>query len=129
MPYKDKEKQKKFQADWYKKVKNTEVRKNSQRNSKKALVERNRDTVHKAKQAGCQVCGYNKCTGALEFHHLDRNQKDLGIAKAIRMWGTEKLTEEINKCILLCANCHREAHYNQNNAGKVLMDTRLPSKQ
>lgn len=129
MPYKDKEKQKQCQADWYQKVKNTKKRRDTTALSKKALVEKNQDVVRNAKKYGCQICGYNKCIGSLDFHHADPKEKDLTISRAIRIWGTKRLTEEINKCIVLCANCHRELHYNQNNAGKVLMDTRLPSKQ
>ena len=62
----------------------------------------------------CQVCGYDRCIEALEFHHLDPSQKDFGISKKgyTRSW--EKVKEEVEKCILLCANCHREAH-----AGKL----------
>ena len=62
----------------------------------------------------CQVCGYERCIEALEFHHLDPTQKDFGISHRgyTRSW--EKVKEEINKCILLCANCHREFH-----AGKL----------
>lgn len=55
----------------------------------------------------CVKCGYNKFIGALEFHHTDGN-KDFGIgAKGYtRSW--EKVKEELNKCILVCSNCHRE---------------------
>jgi 5-methylcytosine-specific restriction endonuclease McrA len=62
----------------------------------------------------CQVCGYDRCIEALEFHHLDPSQKDFGISKKgyTRSWG--KVKEEVEKCILLCANCHREAR-----AGKL----------
>ena len=58
----------------------------------------------------CQVCGYKRCIEALEFHHLDPMQKDFGISHKgyTRSW--EKVKEEVEKCILLCANCHREAH-------------------
>ena len=58
----------------------------------------------------CICCGYNKCIGALEFHHLDPNGKDFNIsAKGItRAWS--KVKEELDKCVLLCANCHRELH-------------------
>ncbi len=58
----------------------------------------------------CQVCGYDRCIEALEFHHLDPTQKDFGISYKgyTRSW--EKVKEEADKCILLCANCHREAH-------------------
>jgi predicted HNH restriction endonuclease len=62
----------------------------------------------------CQVCGYDRCIEALEFHHLDSTQKDFGISNKgyTRSW--EKVKEEADKCILLCANCHREVH-----AGKL----------
>ena len=58
----------------------------------------------------CQVCGYDRCIEALGFHHLDPTQKDFGISKKgyTRSW--EKVKAEIAKCILLCANCHREIH-------------------
>ena len=62
----------------------------------------------------CQICGYDRCIEALEFHHLDPSQKDFGISQKgyTRSW--DKIKEEVEKCILLCANCHREAH-----AGKL----------
>lgn len=56
----------------------------------------------------CSLCGYNKCIKALEFHHTDPNQKDFvisGISKAF-----ESIKYELDKCILVCANCHREIH-------------------
>jgi hypothetical protein len=58
----------------------------------------------------CQVCGYNACIEALEFHHLDPTQKDFGISNKgyTRSW--DKVREELDKCILLCANSHREVH-------------------
>lgn len=57
----------------------------------------------------CSVCGYARYEGALEFHHVDPEKKD-------PKWNTmktrsfEKLKSELDKCILLCANCHREKH-------------------
>ena len=58
----------------------------------------------------CEICGYNKCIQALEFHHKDPAQKDFGIgAKGYtRSW--EKIQKELDKCIMVCANCHREIH-------------------
>ena len=66
------------------------------------------------KGSRCQVCGYDKCIEALEFHHLDPRQKDFGISYKgyTRSWARVK--EEVDKCALLCANCHREVH-----AGKL----------
>lgn len=59
----------------------------------------------------CEKCGYNKCNGALEFHHLDPSKKDFAIGNKgyTRSW--EKIREELDKCIMLCANCHRELHW------------------
>lgn len=59
----------------------------------------------------CTSCGYNKCPAALELHHLDPDGKDfaLGAIRAnIKSWA--KIVPELKKCILLCANCHREIH-------------------
>ncbi len=58
----------------------------------------------------CAVCGYAKCSRALSFHHLDPKKKDFGVAAKglTRSW--EKIKNEIDKCILLCANCHMEIH-------------------
>lgn len=57
----------------------------------------------------CEICGYKKCIAALEFHHTDPKLKELSIAKM--NWNfNEKAKQELNKCQLLCANCHREAH-------------------
>src|SRR5688572_23204281 len=56
----------------------------------------------------CSVCGYNRYQGALEFHHLDPSKKDFGFGSSVVGW--LKMKEELDKCILVCANCHREIH-------------------
>ena len=58
----------------------------------------------------CCICGYNKCMDALDFHHLNENKKSFGVAEKgyTRSW--EKVKEELDKCILVCTNCHREIH-------------------
>ncbi|TMF66513.1 MAG: hypothetical protein E6I20_03900 [Chloroflexi bacterium] len=45
-----------------------------------------------------------------EFHHLDSTTKNFGISEdgIARSW--EKTEQELQKCVLLCANCHREVH-------------------
>lgn len=56
----------------------------------------------------CSRCGYDRCKEALEFHHLDASGKDFGISARgyTRSWA--KVRAEIEKCVLVCANCHRE---------------------
>ena len=62
----------------------------------------------------CIKCGYNKCIWALDFHHRDPNEKEFAIGKYFsRSWNN--LKRELNKCDLLCANCHRETHFNEEN--------------
>lgn len=70
---------------------------------------------HKLKQmaieykgAKCSICGYEKCKAALEFHHIDPSTKNFGIASQGFTHNWEYLKIELDKCVLLCANCHRE---------------------
>lgn len=58
----------------------------------------------------CQICGYNKCLSALEFHHIDPTKKDFAIGQNMKSLLNDSFKEELNKCILLCSNCHREEH-------------------
>ena len=60
--------------------------------------------------AGCQLCGYDRCSEALEFHHLDDKRKDFSISNSGHSRSWARVKGEISKCILLCANCHREVH-------------------
>jgi hypothetical protein len=55
----------------------------------------------------CSKCGYSKCLAALEFHHPDEN-KENDVSAILQCFETAK-TEAL-RCILLCANCHREEH-------------------
>lgn len=57
----------------------------------------------------CKICGYEKCKTALHFHHLDPKEKAFGISSKAS-WGFEKIKSELDKCILLCSNCHAEIH-------------------
>jgi 5-methylcytosine-specific restriction endonuclease McrA len=58
-------------------------------------------------ERGCAVCGYNKCSQALEFDHIDRTKKNFQMAQAFRHPWT-KIQKELQNCVVLCANCHRE---------------------
>ena len=78
-----------------------------------AVQKRRNDLKEKAvayKGGKCENpdCGYNKYLGALEFHHTDKN-KEFGIASKgyTRSW--EIVKRELDKCIMLCSNCHKEA--------------------
>jgi len=59
----------------------------------------------------CNKCGYDRCIDALHFHHLDPSKKEFGLSKRglTRSW--EKIKIELDKCIILCGNCHAETHF------------------
>lgn len=76
-----------------------------------AIVEIRRRLKVKAiayKGGKCEICGYSKCPAAFDFHHVDPSVKDFGISGNTRSF--EKLRPELDKTMLLCANCHRELH-------------------
>lgn len=58
----------------------------------------------------CCICGYNELPDALEFHHINPEDKEFGIASKGTCRDLEKDLAEIKKCVLICANCHRAIH-------------------
>lgn len=58
----------------------------------------------------CERCGYDKSISALEFHHTNPEKKDFILGGLKNKVITDKIKEELDKCIMVCANCHREIH-------------------
>jgi hypothetical protein len=58
----------------------------------------------------CLICGYDKCSDALEFHHLDPTKKDFGISSDGNTRSWDIISAELKKCICVCNRCHREIH-------------------
>lgn len=58
----------------------------------------------------CSSCGYSRSIAAMEFHHRDPNEKDFAISVSGATRSFESIKIELDKCDLLCANCHREVH-------------------
>lgn len=73
---------------------------------------RRKENLMKVCGSKCAICGYNKLAAALEFHHIDPSQKEYGIATGGNCHDLDKDLAEIKKCLLVCANCHREIHAN-----------------
>jgi 5-methylcytosine-specific restriction endonuclease McrA len=57
----------------------------------------------------CIVCNYDKHIGALEFHHVNPEEKEFSIGQ-VKLSSFERMRTELDKCVILCANCHREFH-------------------
>lgn len=70
-----------------------------------------RDRVLALRGSKCQECGYDKCKDALHYHHLDPSHKDFQLDKdTLTKKSVEEIDREVEKCVLLCANCHAEVH-------------------
>lgn len=138
MPYKDPEKQKAYdkaryeknkdrekerRKAWYEKNKDhkractkawSEKNKDIKKALNKARYEANRKYINKIKGNPCSRCGGIFTPSAMEFHHIDpetKANKDNKSGSAINpSWSRKKIDEEIAKCILVCANCHRTIH-------------------
>jgi hypothetical protein len=59
----------------------------------------------------CEICGYDRCLAALTFHHRDPIQKDFGISDIMNILSWQRIKRELDKCHLLCSNCHYEVHH------------------
>lgn len=73
-------------------------------------------------QRGCDICGYNKNATALEWHHPN-DDKEYNPSSLLAEGKIEKYRNEIEKCLLLCANCHRELHHPNFHKEILLSDT------
>lgn len=104
MPYKDKEKQKQAQKDHY------QENKQDYRNRLKKRRKDNAAFVQTYKCGkSCSRCGESNPL-CLEFHHVGDDKEDCVTRGINSGWAIEKLKAEIDKCEVLCANCHRKIH-------------------
>lgn len=78
---------------------------------RKYLNKRNRKLAYYFAQEGggcCQKCGYNDSVAALDFHHINPDEKEYNPAYTVVSGNLELARYELDKCILICSNCHRE---------------------
>ena len=114
MPYKDKDKQREFQMEHYykhrkhyRKLQNA-ARKKRRQKSKAALIS--------YKGGECEHCNVSyPYDGVYEFHHTDPTKKDFSISDALdrnigALSNHKEILKELDKCLMLCANCHRIEH-------------------
>lgn len=61
------------------------------------------------KKHSCVFCE-ESCPECLDFHHKEQSKKSFSISEALRTHSIDNLVCEIEKCVVLCANCHRKLH-------------------
>lgn len=120
-PFKDPERRKEYQREyhrktWYPDHKLDRMGRSKRR--KQELIEWYREYK---KTLRCVDCGQDH-PATLEFHHLDPSKKEVMVSKLIHETSSmRKLQEEIAKCVVLCANCHRIRHWNERQGGEQLL--------
>jgi len=107
MSYKDKGVQKEAQRKHYLKNKSLFI----ERTKEKRKI--NKLYVEQYKEAHACTCG-ESCVACLQLHHL--GDKDTSVANAMQRFGLKRLKKEIDKCEVMCANCHRKIHRNDHPA-------------
>lgn len=120
------------QKDFYKTHKSNSAFKQFIRSAKRKLE------LIELKGGKCERCGYSKNMAALEFHHIKSEEKEHPMdSRFLANSSMETILEEADKCILLCANCHREVHNESHELNNVrelvrrndfLLHTKKPEK-
>lgn len=109
MPRVSKEKNREYQKKWYKENREKQYVRMERREAeiKKKLTEYKSNLK-------CD-CGENH-PSCIDFHHIDPKQKEISICKAVTNgWGWERIMKEIEKCKVLCSNCHKKIHWEEMN--------------
>lgn len=99
----------KIRAKYYERNKSSEISYVSQR--RKELSKWLKEYKSNLK---CNRCGEDH-PATLEFHHINPAEKEVAISQVIRVkgWSIDRIMEEVNKCEVLCCNCHRKEHWRQ----------------
>jgi len=100
--YKDRETQRVYQREWHKR--------NKKPRSQQGGIITKRNLVIDAKDNPCELCNTKYHPRVMHFHHRDPSTKIASVSALERRASIQMLKDEIDKCALLCANCHAEVH-------------------
>lgn len=132
MPYKDQEQKKQYQREWLREHRQKPEVKERMRQNKRAWIQRNKSKraeqrlkiqrwIDEYKHAHPCSCGEDH-PACLDFHHLDPAHKRIEMGRA-NIQSFKAVQEEIKKCVVMCANCHRKLHWRKR---KVLQEGASP---
>lgn len=113
MPHKDLNKRKEYQKEYHKKYSLSEKSFQNKKEKAKIRKDKIRNQIDEFKiLSGCKDCGYNKHAYVLDFDHL--KDKEDGISEMLhRSLSWDRIKKEIEKCEVVCSNCHRIRTYNR----------------
>ncbi|MBV9258860.1 MAG: hypothetical protein JO215_12670 [Ktedonobacteraceae bacterium] len=120
-PFKDPERRREYHKKYHKEIwypQHRQDRLDRSREKKRKIQEWYREYK---KTLRCADCGQSH-PATLEFHHLDPAQKDFHVSQILHeTTSLRRLQEEIAKCVVLCANCHRIRHWNEKHGSDELL--------
>ena len=118
MPLKDKQAKKDYDSEyskkWYAKDKNKKKKKEQAKKSRKRAVKRNRKYVEKDKLNNPCPCGETECC-CLSYHHFEGNKEGNISDMVNKGYSIKRIQSEIDKCKILCLNCHAKLHNKEKN--------------
>ena len=80
------------------------------------------------KGSKCEICKYDVCPSSLVFHHLESSKKEFKISDIRYIHNMETIINELNKCQILCQNCHQEHHIDKDRFFKYEEEIKKKSK-
>jgi hypothetical protein len=92
--------------EWQRKYRLKPERRKKDRLTSRKSARRNAKLIDDLKINGCAICGYDGCNRSLHFHHTNYKMKCFNVDSNAMNRMDKKIVIELNKCILLCANCH-----------------------
>ena len=122
MPQKEREKKlayhSKYNKEWYKNPENAAQKKADAKIWRRKIIERNREFLKNYRETHpCEDCGESHIA-CLDFHHRDPKEKEIEVSIMVRKgMSLDRIMKEIEKCMVLCRNCHAKLHYQERNTG------------
>lgn len=101
MPYADPDEKRACQRRWYGRNREKEIARS------KARKDELRAFIQSQKAKPCADCGGEFPPVAMDFDHREAIDKDMSVAQLARYGSKKRIENEIAKCDLVCANCHR----------------------
>lgn len=96
--------------------------------SKISLNKNNKKIFLNIKGSKCEICKYDVCPSSLVFHHLESSKKEFKISDIRYIHNMETIINELNKCQILCQNCHQEHHIDKDRFFKYEEEIKKKSK-
>lgn len=118
MAYKSKEKQAEAAAKHYEKNKEV-IKKRAKEHKKKILQELKKEIREIKESSNCTDCGKKYPYYVMQFDHI-KGIKLFDIGNSNHWWSRKRLTEETEKCEIVCANCHAIRTYNRNRVSSMV---------